>query len=92
METKDEISDTDSGIILQSGEWLGNAAVWAPSPESLSESPAPGLARLRRPRMELGKGGPGRRVDTGRLWPGVSIRSVAGIRDVQLWPQGLQRS
>lgn len=33
MESKDEVSDTDSGIILQSGEWVGEI----PLPQPLAQ-------------------------------------------------------
>lgn len=65
MESKDEASDTDSGIILQSGEWLRKPAAWAPRPDSLRPQPqgwpgrgAQGLGwgQGGRPRTGLGVG------------------------------------
>ena len=64
MESKDEVSDTDSGIILQSGEGFG-----APRPHQLLESQAPGLARLRGPR-----GGGGEAAVRGR-----GVQTLGGL-------------
>lgn len=65
MESKDEVSDTDSGIILQSGEGFGR-----PRPHQLLESQAPGPARLRGPRR-------GRR---GGHCAGKGVQTLEGLR------------
>lgn len=81
MESKDEVSDSDSGIILQSGEWLRKARH--------SESPGapPGLARLRCWRTGAGwKAGQG--LCWGQTWGGPE--SFPSWRFDRIWNRHLQ--
>lgn len=81
MESKDEVSDSDSGIILQSGEWLRKARH--------SESPgAPlGLARLRCWRTGGGWEA-GRGLCWGQTWGGPE--SFLSWRFDWIWNRHLQ--
>lgn len=56
MDSKDEVSDTDSGIILQSGEWFRPPSPQVPEPSTppSPESMSPGLWALRVAGQTLG--------------------------------------
>lgn len=71
MESKDEASDTDSGVILQSGEWLREA-----------ESPAPGWPGRDAQGLGVGVGVGAGRAGQFSCWRGLVwslILSGAGV-------------
>lgn len=80
MEGKDEVSDTDSGIILQSGEWLGESRRGGHSPAS-PRSQALGLARLRGWKTSMRRVGGGGR---GLCW-GLNTRGSAVFLEGLAW-------
>lgn len=66
MDSKDEVSDTDSGIILQSGEW-----VRPPSPRVL-QSPSPRVPGSGPRGADTGRAG---RLSLLGVWPGAWVLS-----------------
>lgn len=93
MESKDEVSDTDSGIILQSGEWFGESRPVGPQPDSpRPQAPRAGQAEWLEDEWRRWEAGRGLRwgLDTQRaaVFPdGLAWRSdPIWNRSLQFWP------